>query len=327
VAYEAWLAQPGQISTALFLAVANMAVARPGFTDIRGSWIERLVPSALQPFWRLARLDRPIGTWLLVFPCWWGLALASYGWPDLPMACLFAVGAIVMRGAGCTFNDIVDRDFDARVERTRARPLPSGAVTVRGAIIFLLLQLLVGLLILLTFNRFTIALGVASLALVFTYPFMKRVTWWPQAFLGLTFNWGVLMGWSAVTGQLTAPALLLYAGAVAWTIGYDTIYAHQDKEDDALIGVHSTARLFGSESRRWIAFFYALALVGFAAAGAAVALGWSYWLALVGAGLQLAWQVRGLNIDDPADCRSRFRSNRWTGWILLAGIVAGRVIQ
>ena len=327
MAYEGWLAQPGQISTALFLAMATMAVAPPGFTDIRASWIERLVPTALQPFLRLARLDRPIGTWLLVFPCWWGLALASYGWPDLSMAGLFAIGAIVMRGAGCTFNDIVDRDFDARVERTRARPLPSGAVTVRAAIIFLLLQLLVGLLILLTFNRFTIALGVTSLALVFTYPFMKRVTWWPQAFLGLTFNWGVLMGWSAVTGQVALPALLLYAGAIAWTIGYDTIYAQQDKEDDALIGVHSTARLFGTESRRWIAFFYVLALVGFAAAGAAAALSWPYWLALAGVGLQLAWQVRALNIEDPADCLSRFRSNRWTGWILLAGIVAGRAIQ
>jgi 4-hydroxybenzoate polyprenyltransferase len=327
VAYEAWLAQPGQIPTALFPAVATMAVARSGFTDIHGGWIERLVPTALQPFLRLARLDRPIGTWLLVFPCWWGLALATRGWPDPLMALLFAAGAIVMRGAGCTFNDIVDRDFDARVERTRARPLPSGAITVRAAIIFLLLQLFVGLLILLTFNRFTILLGVASLVLVFTYPFMKRVTWWPQAFLGLTFNWGVLMGWSAVTGQLAVPALLLYAGAIAWTIGYDTIYAHQDKEDDALIGVHSTARLFGSESRRWIAFFYALALIGFAAAAAAASLGWAYWPALAGAGLQLAWQVRTLNIDDPADCLSRFRSNRWTGWILLAGIIAGRLIQ
>jgi 4-hydroxybenzoate polyprenyltransferase len=303
-----------------------MVVGRTGFTDIRGSWIERLIPSALRPFLRLARLDRPIGTWLLVFPCWWGLSLATSGWPDPLLIIKFAVGAVVMRGAGCTFNDVVDRDFDARVERTRTRPLPSGAVTVRAAVLFLLLQLLVGFLILLTFNRLTIILGIASLGLVFTYPFMKRVTWWPQAFLGLTFNWGALIGWSAVTGQLALPPLLLYAGAIAWTIGYDTIYAHQDKEDDALIGVHSTARLFGSSSRRWIAFFYMVAVTGFGAAGAAAGLGWLYWVALAVAGLQFAWQVQGLHIDDPADCLSRFRSNRWIGWILLAGIVAGHIL-
>src|SRR5213593_4528409 len=184
-----------------------MVVGPSGFTDIRGSWIERLIPLALQPFLRLARLDRPIGTWLLVFPCWWGLSLATSGWPDPLLIIKFAVGAVVMRGAGCTFNDVVDRDFDARVERTRTRPLPSGAVTVRAAVLFLLLQLLVGFLILLTFNRLTIILGIASLGLVFTYPFMKRVTWWPQAFLGLTFNWGALIGWSAVTGQLALPPL------------------------------------------------------------------------------------------------------------------------
>ena len=297
-----------------------------GFTDIRsGSWIDRLAPAALRPYLKLARLDRPIGTWLLLLPCWWGLALASQGWPDPRQALAFAVGALMMRGAGCTFNDIVDRDFDARVERTRARPIPSGAVSLAGAIAFLILQLLAGLAILLTFNRFTVALGIASLALVFAYPFMKRITWWPQAFLGLTFNWGALMGWSAVTGGLSLPAALLYAGAVAWTIGYDTIYAHQDKEDDALIGVRSTARLFGDASRRWIAIFYALALVGFAAAGAATGLGWPFWLALAGAGLQLSWQVRGLRIDDPSDCLARFRSNRWIGWILLAGILAARL--
>ena len=298
-----------------------------GFTDIRsGGWVDRLAPAALRPYLKLARLDRPIGTWLLLFPCWWGLALASQGWPDPALALAFAIGSLVMRGAGCTYNDIVDRDFDKQVERTRARPLPSGAVSLGGAVAFLILQLLAGAAILLTFNRFTIALGIASLALVGTYPFMKRITWWPQAFLGLTFNWGALMGWSAVTGSLALPALLLYAGAVAWTIGYDTIYAHQDKEDDALIGVRSTARLFGEASRIWIAGFYALALAGFGAAGAIAGLAWPYWLALAGAGLQLGWQVRGLRIDDPADCLSRFRTNRWIGWILLAGFVAGRLV-
>ena len=303
-------------------------VSRSGFTDIRkGDWIERRAPAAMRPFLWLARLDRPIGTWLLLLPCWWGVALARPGWPDPLLLLAFAIGAVVMRGAGCTYNDIVDRDFDARVERTRARPLPSGAVTVRTAVLFLALQLLVGFLILLTFNRFTVVLGIASLALVFTYPFMKRVTWWPQAFLGLTFNWGAPMGWSAVTGELALPALLLYAGAVAWTIGYDTIYAHQDKEDDALVGVRSTARLFAAASRRWIALFYTLALIGFGAAGAAADLDWPFWAALAGAGLQLAWQVQGLSIDDPADCLARFRSNRWVGWILLAGIVASRALQ
>jgi 4-hydroxybenzoate polyprenyltransferase len=299
-----------------------------GFTDIRrGDWIDRLAPPALRPYARLARLDRPIGTWLLLLPCWWGLALASPGWPDPALLLAFAAGALVMRGAGCTFNDIVDREFDAQVERTRARPLPSGAVSLKGAVLFLALQLAVGLAILLAFDGFTILLGIASLALVFTYPFMKRITWWPQAFLGLTFNWGALMGWSAATGGLDAPALLLYAGAVAWTVGYDTIYAHQDKEDDALIGVRSTARLFGAASGRWIALFYALAVAGFAAAGGAAGLTWPYWLALAAVGLQLAWQVSGLRIDDPADCLMRFRSNRWIGWMLFAGIVAGQLLR
>ncbi len=298
-----------------------------GFTDIRsGGWIDRLAPAALRPYLKLARLDRPIGTWLLLFPCWWGLALASEGWPDPALLIAFAIGAVAMRGAGCTYNDIVDREFDAQVERTRTRPLPSGAVGLRGAVAFLALQLLAGLAILLTFNGFTVALGIASLTLVFTYPFMKRVTWWPQAFLGLAFNWGALMGWSAVTGDLALPALFLYAGAIVWTIGYDTIYAHQDKEDDALIGLRSTARLFGAASGRWIGSFYALALILFGAAGAAATLAWPYWLALAGAGLQLGWQVRGLRIDDPTDCLMRFRSNRWVGWILLAGILAGRLL-
>jgi 4-hydroxybenzoate polyprenyltransferase len=299
-----------------------------GFTDIRrGDWIDRFAPPALKPYLRLARLDRPIGTWLLLLPCWWGLAMASPGWPDPALLLAFAIGALVMRGAGCTYNDFVDRDFDAQVERTRARPLPSGAVSPIGALAFLALQLAVGCAILLAFNRFTVALGIASLALVFTYPFMKRITWWPQAFLGLTFNWGALMGWSAATAGIGAPALLLYAGAVAWTIGYDTIYAHQDKEDDALIGVRSTARLFGESSPRWIALFYALALLGFGAAGGAAGLGWPYWIALAAAGLQLAWQARGLNIHDPADCLMRFRSNRWIGWMLFAGIVAAQLLR
>jgi 4-hydroxybenzoate polyprenyltransferase len=270
------------------------------------------------------RADRPIGTWLLLFPCWWGLALASPGLPPASFLLLFAAGAFVMRGAGCTYNDIVDRDFDGRVARTADRPIPSGAVTLRGAIAFLLAQLLAGLAILLAFDATTIALGVASLVLVFTYPLMKRVTWWPQFFLGLTFNWGVLMGWTAVAGALGMPALLLYAGGVAWTLGYDTIYAHQDKEDDALVGVKSSARRLGDRTRPALLAFYAAAAALFGAAGHAAGLSWPFWVALAAASAQMAWQAWRVDTDQPGDCLAKFRSNRLVGWILLAGIVAGR---
>ena len=210
-------------------------------SDIRTDhWTFRLSPARARPYLRLIRIDRPIGTWLLLFPCWWSLSLAAASegrLPDWRLALLFAAGAFIMRGAGCTFNDLADRDIDAKVARTAGRPIPSGQVSPRQAGLFLALQLLAGLLILLQLNGFTIWLGLASLALVFSYPFMKRITYWPQAWLGLTFNWGALMGWAAVTGGLGPAALLLYAAGIAWTLGYDTIYAHQDKEDDALIGV------------------------------------------------------------------------------------------
>ncbi len=291
----------------------------------RQSWITRLLPRAAVPYARLMRADRPIGTWLLLLPCWWGAALAAERLPDWRMMLLFAIGAFVMRGAGCTYNDIVDRDFDARVARTADRPIPSGAVSVKQALLFLAAQLLAGLAVLLTFNRFSILLGVASLALVFTYPLMKRVTWWPQFFLGLTFNWGVLMGWSGTTGALDLPALLLYAGAIAWTLGYDTIYAHQDKEDDALVGVKSSARRLGAGTKPALWLFYAVALALFAAAGWSVGLGWPFWLALAAVGAQLAWQVVAVDIDSPADCLVKFRSNRWTGWLLFLGIAAGKL--
>lgn len=289
----------------------------------RESWITRYLPRGAQPYARLMRADRPIGTWLLLFPCWWGLALASPGLPPASFLLLFAVGAFVMRGAGCTYNDIVDRDFDGRVARTADRPIPSGAVTLRGAVAFLLAQLLAGLAILLAFDATTIALGVASLVLVFTYPLMKRVTWWPQFFLGLTFNWGVLMGWTAVAGALGAPALLLYAGGIAWTLGYDTIYAHQDKEDDALVGVKSSARRLGDRTRPALFAFYAAAAALFGAAGHAAGLSSPFWVALAAAGAQMAWQAWRVDTDQPADCLAKFRSNRLVGWILLAGIVAG----
>ena len=215
----------------------------------------------IRPYARLARLDRPIGTWLLLFPGWWGIALASPHWPHPALLALFALGAIVMRGAGCTLNDIADRHYDAKVARTRLRPLPSGAVSVPRAVAFLLLQLALGAAVLLSLNRASILLGIAVLGLIGTYPFMKRITYWPQVFLGLNFNWGALIGWTAVVGAIGRPALLLYLGGVFWTIGYDTIYAHQDKADDALIGVKSSALALGEHTRPWLFVFYAAAVL------------------------------------------------------------------
>ncbi len=293
-------------------------------SDIRDHWAYRVAPATLRPYLRLARIDRPIGTWLLLFPCWWSLALASVSggsWPDLWLAVLFTVGAVVMRGAGCTFNDIADRDYDARVARTAERPIPSGQVTARNATLFLVLQLAIGLAVLLQFNLFTIGLGAASLVLVFSYPFMKRITYWPQAWLGLTFNWGALVGWSAVAGGLDWPAVLLYAGGVAWTLGYDTIYAHQDKEDDALIGVKSTALKLGAKTKPWLAGFYFLTQALFLAAGLAAGLAWPFLVGVAAVALHFAWQIRTLDIDDPGNCMRRFQSNRFVGWLLLAGIL------
>jgi 4-hydroxybenzoate polyprenyltransferase len=294
----------------------------PSFTDIRqGNWVDRLLPSSLAPYARLARLDRPIGTWLLLFPGWWSLTLAAPAAPDLWLMALFAIGALLMRGAGCTYNDIVDREFDGRVERTATRPIPSGAVSVRGAAIFLGLQLLLALIVLLQLNLVAILLGVASLALVATYPFMKRITYWPQAFLGLTFNWGALLGWAAATGSLAWPAFLLYAGGIAWTLFYDTIYAHQDKEDDALIGVKSTALKLGAATRPWLVLFAAVALAFWTAAFIAAGLGWAAYLGLAAAAALLARQIIATNFDNPADCLAQFKAHRWLGWMLLAGIL------
>jgi len=288
-------------------------------------------PRGAQPYLRLMRLDRPIGTWLLFLPCVFGLAMGAFATGhgfgsrrDIELLVLFGVGSIVMRGAGCTYNDIVDRDFDARVARTRGRPIPSGAVSVTAAWALLAAQCLVGLAILLQFNRFTVVLGASSLVLIAIYPFMKRVTWWPQAWLGLTFNWGVLMGFAAETGRLTLPALVLYAACFFWTLGYDTIYAHQDKDDDALIGVKSTARLFGAYSRPWIAGFYAAMAALTAAAG--LVLGLSAWLAalMLVPAAHLAWQVTVLDADDPDVCLRLFRANRDCGLLIAAAlIVAG----
>src|SRR5215510_1838241 len=231
--------------------------------DSTGNWVDRHAPGWVRPYLRLARADRPIGSWLLLLPCWWSAALAAVkaGQPvNVGHVLLFLVGAFAMRGAGCTWNDIVDRDLDARVERTRSRPIPSGQVTVGAAAAFLVLQALIGLTVLMQFNRFTIYVGFASLAVVVIYPFMKRITYWPQIVLGLAFSWGALMGWPATFARLDPPTFLLYAGAISWVIGYDTIYAHQDREDDALIGIKSTALLFRERTKPMLALFYTLAV-------------------------------------------------------------------
>src|SRR3954468_2229485 len=282
-----------------------MSDAAARVADATGNWVDTRAPQWARPCLRLSRLDRPIGSWLLLIPCWWSAALAagiSRDLSGLPLEiALFFVGAFAMRGAGCTWNDIVDRDLDAMVERTRSRPIPSGQVSVTAAFAFLTLQALIGLAVLVQFNVFTIMTGVASLAVVAIYPFMKRVTYWPQIALGFAFSWGALMGWPAVFARLDWPALLLYAGAIAWVIGYDTIYAHQDREDDALIGIKSTALLFGERTKPMLALFYTLAVLLIGAADYTAGAGVVFGIGLLAFAGHLAWQVARIDIDDP-DC-------------------------
>jgi 4-hydroxybenzoate polyprenyltransferase len=302
-----------------------MSDAAGRVADSTGNWVDGLAPRWSRPYLRLARLDRPIGSWLLLMPCWWsaGVAAVAAGkaGPDPWHVFLFFVGAFAMRGAGCTWNDLVDRDIDAQVERTRSRPIPSGQVTVPQAAAFMLLQAAVGLAVLLQFNRFTVGAGVASLAIVAVYPFMKRITYWPQIFLGLSFSWGALMGWAAAFGRLDAPAYLLYAGAISWVIAYDTIYAHQDREDDALIGLRSTAILFGERTRPMLAAFYAAAIVLIALAQWRAGCGVLSYLGLFAFAAHLAWQVRRFRVGDAALCLRLFKSNRDAGLILFAGYI------
>jgi len=292
------------------------------------NWVDRLAPRPTRPYLRLSRADRPAGTWLLLIPCWWGLGLAAAadpagpGWADAWIVLATAMGAFLMRGAGCTWNDITDREFDARVARTKSRPLPSGQVNVRQALAWMGVQALVAFLILLTFNGPAIALGILALLPVVIYPFAKRFTWWPQIFLGIAFNWGALLGWVAHTGSLSWPPVLLYLAGICWTLFYDTIYAHQDKEDDALIGIKSTARLFADNTHRWLAWFFVaimglmgsaviLALVDTAGTGALVAALAGVWFF----GWHLLWQLRQLDIDNPENCLKLFRTNRDAGLI------------
>src|SRR5712691_11055770 len=292
--------------------------------DSTGNWVDGVAPAWARPYLRLARLDRPIGSWLLLMPCWWSVGLAAVhagSQVNVWHLLLFFIGAFAMRGAGCTWNDIVDRDLDSQVARTRSRPIPSGQVTVASAAAFLLLQALVGLAVLLQFNRFTIYVGFASLAVVAIYPFMKRITYWPQIVLGLAFSWGALMGWPATFARLDLPALLLYAGAISWVIGYDTVYAHQDREDDALIGIKSTALLFQERTKPVLAICYAVAVMLIAAAGWSAGAGLIFALGLLAFAAHLSWQIRRLDIDDPALCLAVFKSNRDAGLILFAGLV------
>jgi 4-hydroxybenzoate polyprenyltransferase len=292
----------------------------------RGNWVDRFAPPVARPYARLARLDRPIGWWLLLWPCWWSAALAADAagarYPDPWHLVLFLVGAVTMRGAGCTYNDIVDRDVDAKVRRTRSRPIPSGQVSVKAASAFLALQALVGLLVLLQFNGPTILVGAASLLVVAAYPFAKRVTDWPQVVLGLAFSWGAFLGWTAVFGRLAPAPILLYLAAILWTIGYDTIYAHQDREDDAIVGVRSTARLFGAWTKPAIATAYAGAVALFALALLSAGAGWPAFLGLAAFAGHLGWQAVALDVDDAGRCLALFRANRHAGWLPFLGLVA-----
>src|SRR5579871_3323340 len=299
--------------------------------DATGNWVDSIAPQWSRPYLRLARLDRPIGSWLLLLPCWWSAALSAGIARDiapLPLnLALFFIGAFAMRGAGCTWNDITDRDLDAMVERTRSRPIPAGEVSVQAALVFLVAQALIGLLVLVQFNRFAVATGIASLAIVAIYPFMKRITWWPQIVLGLAFSWGALMGFAVTFARIDATALFLYAGSISWVIGYDTIYAHQDVEDDALIGIKSTARLFAERTQLALVVFYGFAVLLIATAFVLAGVRYPSWIALAAFASHLAWQISRLRIGDPALCLRLFKSNRDAGLLLFAGLLLDAVLN
>ena len=295
---------------------------------VKGNWVDRIAPAASRPYLRLARADRPIGTWLLLLPCWWGLLLAMLHdgqayWHDLWIFAGCGIGAWLMRGAGCTWNDITDRDIDGSVARTASRPIPSGQVSVRQALVWLVAQALVAFCILLTFNLAAIALGILALLPVAVYPFAKRFTWWPQVFLGLAFNWGALLAWTAHSGRLEWPAVFLYLSGITWTLFYDTIYAHQDKEDDALIGVKSTARLFGDRTGKWLGVFLILSVVLQTLAVILAVIGGSslaLLVALLGPwamGWHMQWQLRQFDLNDTDTQLRLFRSNRDAGLLPL----------
>jgi len=288
------------------------------------NWVDSLAPVRLRPYLRLMRLDRPIGSWLLLLPCVWSLSLVSLSlglFPSLKLALLFAIGAIVMRGAGCTYNDILDRDIDSKVERTRSRPIPSGQISLLNAWIFLCVQCLIGLAVLLQLNFFSIILGASSLLIVAIYPLMKRFTYWPQLILGLAFNWGALLGWASVKEEVSFAAIALYVAGISWTIGYDTIYAHQDREDDALLGLKSTALKFGKNTRTWLAGFYCITALSLLAAGYFAQTSAVYYVGILIASAHLAWQTWRLDIDDGPLCLKLFKSNRDFGLLVLGAML------
>lgn len=299
---------------------------RPKVQDL--SWIDLYLPKQARPYARLARLDKPIGTWLLAWPCMWSITLAANPghFPDIKMLALFGTGALLLRGAGCTINDLLDQDIDPKVERTKLRPIASGILTPFQGLSFLGFQLLLGLGILLQLNNYSRILGASSLLLVFSYPLMKRLTFWPQAYLGLTFNWGALLGWSAVRGNLD-PAIVfpLYISGVCWTLVYDTIYAHQDKEDDLKVGVKSTALRFGDSTKEWLSGFGIACISSLALSGFNADLGWPYYVALMAASGHLTWQIWTVDLSCRADCNRKFVSNKWFGAILFGGILLGKL--
>ena len=298
---------------------------------LSGHWVDRRAPRAPRPFLKLARIERPIGWWLLLLPCWWSAGLAAIAagrpYPDPWHCLLFLIGAVLMRGAGCTFNDIIDRKLDAEVARTRGRPLPSGQVTARAAAFFMVGLSLAGLAVLLQFNRFTVLLGIASLGIVAIYPFMKRITNMPQFVLGLAFSWGALLGWSAVFGRLDAPAYLAYAAAIAWTVGYDTIYAMQDIEDDVIAGIKSSARYFGDHTREAVALCFALAALFSASAIWLVGGGVFAWLGFAAFATHLGWQVSRIEGASAAEALRLFRSNEYAGLLLAGGLALDTIAR
>ena len=292
----------------------------------KANWVDRLAPQALRPWLRLGRFDRPIGIWLLFLPGAMGIVFGAsqvFRWEVAYTLLLFAIGSALMRGAGCAFNDLVDRDFDAKVERTRMRPIPSGQISPKQAVAFIVVSSLISLGVLVQLGWTAIWLGVASLGLVAAYPFMKRITWWPQAWLGLTFNWGFPMGVAAMTHTLSPAAVIFYAGLVFWTLGYDTIYAYQDIEDDAMIGVKSSARALGERGAAGVSLFYAFALALTGVGGILSGLGWPFYIGLAAAGLHLFWQANRLRIDDTGYCLKLFKANREAGLLWVCAIILG----
>lgn len=293
--------------------------------------IIRWAPAWAVPYIRLARFDRMIGAWILVFPCWWSALLASPGladgWRLAGLALAFGAGAVVMRGAGCVINDIIDRDVDAHVARTASRPVAAGIISVPRALAFLTVLLVIGLAIVSVFNRLTIALALGSLVLVVIYPFMKRITYWPQAWLGLTMTFGALLGYTAVRAELGWPAVALYAGAFFWTLGYDTIYAYADRADDAKAGIKTLSLKLGDDAKPWFTAFYTIAAALFGLAGALAHLGWPFWVGLVLVYAHMLWQAWSVDLNDPADCLRKFRTVRTFGWLLLASIAAGQLAR